>query len=87
MYLMRSVDCQLGALQGVRLSQAVRDAVGDLTGFPLDDATWEQASLPLSEGGLGIVDPAVDVWHARLAALCNFEVYAPTVVGLPSSSL
>ena len=44
---------------------------------------WEQASLPISQGGLGIRDPESAWREARIAALIRYHAKATTVVGTP----
>ena len=66
------------------LSGALRVAVADLVGCGLNGTAWEQATLPISKGGLGVRDPEQCVWaEARVAALVGFHCKATDLVGLP----
>jgi hypothetical protein len=56
-----------------RLSAGLQLAVAGLLGVSVSAGAWEQATLPISLGGLGVRDP-LKVWPAaRLAALSNFQ--------------
>ena len=72
-HLMRAVSCEAGTEAIKVLSDALKTAVLDLVGCGLTTGAWEQATLPISKGGLGIRDP-VKVWpEARLSAMANFH--------------
>ena len=53
-HLMRSSPLGVGSGPASRLSEALRVAVMDLVGCGLSLGAWEQATLPIHEGGLGI---------------------------------
>lgn len=65
------------------LSNELKTAVVDLVGCGLTAAAWEQATLPISDGGLGIKDPLTTWPQARVSALTNFHRNFGNV-GLPS---
>ena len=62
-------------------------AVQDLLGMGIGDCMWEQASLPIRLGGLGISDPHVMQPAARLAALLNLGQHGTSAVGVPADVL
>ena len=37
-----------------RFDGLMREALGSVIGHPLDDKQWDQASLPVSKGGMGL---------------------------------
>ena len=65
------------------LSDAIRKATDDLLGMALSEQAWEQATLPISQSGLGISDPVREGPQARLAALAGFESFGRERVGVP----
>ena len=67
-HVFRAADCT-GLRDPVsRASGALRIGLEGITGFPLHDNQWSQASLPTARGGFGISDP-IQVCHvARLSA-------------------
>ena len=82
-HLMRS-NCRAAALRSAELlSQALWEAVADVVGCGLNRVAWEQATLPISKGGLGIRDPEQSWAEARLAATIGFHGRASAFVGLP----
>ena len=86
-HLMRSTPRSGGAQFSDKLSDALRVAVADLVGCGLTGGAWDQATLPISQGGLGIRDPAICWAESRLAALVGLQMRGHTHVGLPSSVL
>ena len=56
-HLMRSMPQVAGVDAMGVLSDALKTAVIDLVGCGLTTGAWEQASLPISKGGLGVRDP------------------------------
>ena len=66
---------------------ALREATEDVVGATLSPGQWEQATLPISAGGLGIRDPETEWPAARLAALVGFQQKAGDTVGAPLSEL
>ena len=82
-HLMRATPHTSGAESVRTLSDALKVAVLDLIGCGMTNGAWEQATMPISVGGLGIRDPA-SVWpEARIAALANFHSRACDL-GIPS---
>ena len=75
-HLMRATS-QLAGLEAMStLSDALKVAVLDMIGCGMTNGAWEQATMPISVGGLGIRDP-LTVWpEARIAALANFHARA-----------
>ena len=57
--------------------------MADVVGCGLTLGAWEQATLPISKGGLGVRDPQQCWAEARLAATIGFHGKATTFVGLP----
>ena len=53
-------------------------------GCPLSTPAWNQATLPIAKGGMGIRDPIQVRPAARMAALVAFHSFATSRVGLPS---
>jgi hypothetical protein len=81
-HLMRSTNLDHGAKACQDLCDALKTAVCDIVGCGITANAWEQATLPIRFGGLGIRDPAHDRAAARLAALANYHTRA-SMVGLP----
>ena len=69
------------------LRARLQEAVEDLLGMGVSEATWEQVSLPTRLGGLGISDPLVLQPAARLAALLNLGMHGTEAVGVPAPVL
>ena len=68
------------------LSDALKSTLCDLLGSGISNVAWEQATLPVRQGGLGIKDP-LQVWPAaRLAALANFHARG-SYVAVPTDIL
>ena len=65
------------------LSLALREATEDVVGAALNPMQWEQATLPISAGGMCIRDPVTEWPAARLAALIVFQQKAGDTVGAP----
>ena len=83
-HLMRSKSRTAGAKASTDLSVALREAVTDVVGCALTPCAWEQATLPISKGGLGVRDPEQCWAEARMAAIIGFHGRATTMVGLPA---
>jgi hypothetical protein len=83
---MRAVPHQAAEEAIATLSDALKMAVCDLVGCGISLAAWEQATLPITQGGLGIRDPSSCWQEARIAALVNFHKHAANV-GLPRDVL
>ena len=82
-HLMRSV-CRGAAVQSsARLSLALRGAIADVVGCGLTSGSWEQATIPISKGGLGVRDPETCWPAARVAAIVGFHSRATSLIGLP----
>ena len=74
-HLLRATETE-GAGDHLAITQArLLEAVEDLLGMGVSDATWEQVSLPTRLGGLGISDPIVLQPAARMAALLNLGMH------------
>ena len=70
-----------------RLSVAIKHTTERVVGATLDPRAWEQATLPISAGGLVVRDPE-KLWPvARVAALVGFHIMGPTTVGTPEAFL
>ena len=78
-HLMRTTPIAVASPQSQRLSDALKAALCDLVGCGMGAAAWEQATLPIRHGGLGIRDPVKEHGPARLAALANFHARAADV--------
>jgi hypothetical protein len=65
----------------------LQEAVEDLLGQGISETIWEQVSLPIRLGGLGISDPLILQPAARLAALLNLGMRGTQAVGVPASAL
>lgn len=82
-HLMRS-KCREAAANSVpQLAHALREAVADIVGCGLTHGAWEQATIPISKGGLGVRDPEQCWAEARVAAIIGFHAKATSLVGLP----
>ena len=82
-HLMRS-KCRAAVAQSSELlSRALREAVADIVGCGLTQGAWEQATLPISKGGLGVRDLEQCWAEARRAATIGFHGKATTFIGLP----
>ena len=85
-HLMRATLLPTGNQSALDLSAALRSAACDMLGCGLTANAWEQATLPIRHGGLGIKDPTTLRPVARLAALANFHARG-TIVGAPPDLL
>ena len=83
---MRTTLLTTGTQPILDLSNALQSAACDILGCGLTTNAWEQATLPIRQGGLGIKDPTTLRPVARLAALANFHSRG-TIVGVPSDLL
>ena len=84
-HLMRS-KCRTAAIESTSvLAGALREAVADVVGCSLTHCAWEQATIPISKGGLGVRDPEQCWPEARVAAIVGFHCRAATLVGLPEN--
>ena len=83
-HLMRATPLGVGADCCQELSDHLRQAVMDIVGGDLTGQAWDQAILPIREGGLGIRDPVVNRPVSRLAALVGFQQLATQRVGVPA---
>ena len=79
---MRDTLLPTGNQSALDLSDAPRSAACDMLGCGLTANAWEQATLPIRHGGMGIKDPTTLRPVARLAALANFHARG-TIVGAP----
>ncbi len=82
-HLMRSAPRAAAGSHISDLGTALRVAVADLVGCGLSGNAWEQATLPISAGGLGVTDPEAAWAEARLASLVGFHQKAHDNVGVP----
>ena len=83
MHLLRATPLTSGAQPLSRFSAALQLTVTDLVGCPLTAISWAQATLPISQQGLGIQDPTTERPAARMAALVRFHRLATSMVGIP----
>ena len=72
-HLMRSTLLSTGPDAMNKLTAALQTAVSDIIGSGVTVGAWEQATLPIRHGGLGIKDPTHLRPLARTAALANFH--------------
>jgi len=78
--------CHAAGAQAVpMLAGALREAVGDVVGCGLTHGAWEQATIPISKGGLGVRDTEHCWAEARVAAIVGFHAKASKLVGLPAT--
>ena len=82
-HLMRSTALDTGTQACRDLCDALKTAVCDLVGCGITAHAWEQATLPIRLGGLGLRDPSHDRPAARLSALANYHTRA-SPVGIPA---
>ena len=82
-HLMRACPEAAGSEAILRMNCDLKQAVTDLVGCGLSIQAWEQATLAISMGGLGVKDPVKLCPQARIAALANFHQRA-SGVGIPS---
>ncbi len=75
-YLLRV--CPFGSLQDIwsRSENVLRSTLGLIIGNTLSDSQWTQATLSLSQGGLGIRMASSSAGPARIAALNNWYLNA-----------
>jgi len=78
--------CHAAGAQAVpMLADALREAVGDVVGCGLTHGAWEQATIPISKGGLWVRDPERCWAEARAAAIVAFHAQTSKLVGLPAT--
>ena len=53
-YIARTTHPSLHAESMSRFDDLMREALGSVVGRPLEDKQWDQASLPVSKGGMGL---------------------------------
>ena len=87
MHLQRSTMNSKAGDAPQKLSDALRTGVEDLVGCGFSDTAWQQATLPLRHGGLGIRDPIQTQPAARMAALVGLELNGRERVGVPEVAL
>ena len=85
-HLMRSTSLDTGAEPIQDLSRALHSAACGFMGCGITLNAWEQATMPIRHGGLGIKDPMVIRPFARISALANFHTEGATV-GCPDDLL
>ena len=85
-HLMRSTLLTTGQQSLQDLSDSLQAAACGFLGCGITVNAWEQATMPIRQGGLGIKDPATLRPFARIAALANLHV-AGTAVGCPPDLL
>jgi len=86
-HLLRSTEYEEAGDHPAMLRAQLQEAVQDLLGMGLSECVWEQVSLPIRLGGLGISDPHVLQPGARVAALLNLEKHGAEAVGVPANVL
>ena len=79
---MRATLLHTGAQSTQDLTDALKTAACDLLGCGITANAWEQATLPIRQGGSDIKDPSILRPVARLSALANFHAHG-TDVGAP----
>ena len=85
-HLMRSTLLETGVQPMQDLSEALQTAACGFMGCGITVNAWEQATMPIRHGGLGIKDPVTIRPFARIAALANLHA-AGTSVGCPQDLL
>ena len=56
-----------------KVARGLRDGLGNVIDMEITDEAWEEATLPISQGGLGLQDPTIT----------NAEAHFVTVTSLP----
>jgi len=64
------------------MSWQMRKTMGTIVGAPLSEAQWEQATLAIRCGGLGISDPVAQRPAARLSGITTFLQQGPRYLGM-----
>ena len=64
------------------MSWQMRRTMGTIAGAPLSESQWEQATLAIRCGGLGINDPVEQRPAARLSGITSFLQQGPRFLGL-----
>ena len=82
-FLLRTTPLDHAGTQVLEASKKLRCTLSAIIGLPLLDHQWEQASLPVRLGGLGIRDPAQERLAARLASALDYSSRASATLGLP----
>ena len=59
----------------------VRDCLGSILGSALDDRTWRQASLPVSQGGLGLRRAALHSAGSYAVSLAHSSALVTSMLG------
>ena len=63
----------------IQFDGAIRQALESITNVSLEGPTWEQASLPIRMGGLGIIAPSKLASSAFISSVCNSSVLAEQI--------
>ena len=85
-HLMRSTLLGTGAQAIQDLTGALQSASSGFLGCGITVRAWEQATMPIRHGGLGIKDPVTIRPFARISALANLHAQG-TSVGCPPDLL
>ena len=86
-HLLRSTEYEEAGDSPAALRARLQEAVQDLLGMGISEGTWDQVSLPIRLGGLGISDPHLVQPAARFAALLNLGMHGTDAVGVPAQVL
>ena len=82
-HLLRTTHMSRGKAPVESFSGSLRKDASEGVGASFDARAWEQATLPIIHGGLGIRDPVTTREEARIAALTGLTVNAEGAVGVP----
>ena len=64
-----------------RFDGLMRDTLGDILGTQLDDNTWNQATLPVSLGGMGIRKASTHCYAAYAISVTQSKAHHQTILG------
>ena len=85
-YLVRTAPCFLEAEELHKYDNLIRGSLVDILNIQLSDLAWNQASLPISKGGLGL-RPAMNVsLSGYLSSVSSTEKLVKDLLNLNSSS-
>ena len=80
--LLRACPLAHGRKEYERLSRLLQDAVVTIAGTPLTPRQWDQATLAIRCGGLGIQDPVRLRPAARVSGILDFLRIGPEILRL-----
>ena len=85
-YLVQTAPCFLEAEELHKYDNLIRGSLVDILNIQLSDLAWNQASLPISKGGLGL-RPAMNVsLSGYLSSVSATEKLVKDLLNLNSSS-